>query len=216
MRTVFILFILTITTQLTVGQTKTLTADSDTVFWYKFYSSLSSEIWTPQISKSNDEFTFRFWDGVKVIDLTYNQGQPQATAVFFLRQYKRNKEGRLYFKRFQITNEAATKIYGLVKKYDLIDLPTDKQITKWRQGLDGITYITEQSDRTTFSFKNYWTPVAQNEVKEAGQILDFITELEMIDELKAKYKTFMGGQPFTSWYGGIQGETIVTKITNAH
>jgi hypothetical protein len=214
MRTGFVIFILTITSQLTVGQTKTLTADSDTSS-YKFYDSLSSKIGIQPVSKSNDEFTFRFWDGFKVIDLAYNQGQPHLTIVFFLQQYKKKKEGRLYFRRYQLTDETAAEVYLLVKKYGLVDLPTDKLITNWRQGLDGITYITEQSNRTTFSFKSYWTPDAQNGVKEAGQILDFISELERIDEIKAKYKNFMEGQPFTSWYGGIHRGTIVSRKTNA-
>jgi hypothetical protein len=207
------ILILTITTLTAIGQERTLTADSDTVFWFKYYETVRNEIGLELTNKIQTDFYFRFWDGRKVIELRQMNNKLIGTATFLLRQYKKNKEGRLYFKKSTLTDKTTETIFELVTKYKIIDLPTDKQIKGWHGGLDGITYLIEYADKESYSFKNYWTPTYyQDKLTEARQLVDFVDSLNKIDELETLGKKFMERQPFSSWYGSLSGSTIVSKI----
>jgi len=205
--------LLTFTTLTAVGQVKVLTTDSDTVFWVKYYKTLRSEIRLEPTDKIQSDFYFRFWDGRKVIELKRVDKKLQGTVTFLLRQCKKNKEGRLYFKKTVLTDRTTQIIFDLVTKENIINLPSDKYIKGWDGGLDGITYLVEHADSDSYSFKNYWTPTYyQDKLTEAKQLVDFVDKLNNIDELKILGKKFMDRQPFSSWYGSIGGGTIVSKI----
>lgn len=207
------ILILTLMTLTTVGQDRVLTVDSDTVFWFKCYKKERSEIGLEPTNKIQSEFYFRFWDGRKVIELRRVDNKLLGSSTFLLRQHKKNKEGRLYFKKYALTDRTTEAIFDLVTKYQIIDLPTDKQIKGWDGGFDGITYIIEHADSDSYSFKNYWTPTYyQDKLKEAKQLVDFVDSVNSIDELKTLGEKFMTRQPFSSWYGAIGGGTIVSKI----
>jgi hypothetical protein len=151
-----------------------------------------------------------------VIELKRADNKLTGTSTFLIRQYRKNKqreEDRLYFKKYDLTDQTTKMIFELVTKYKIIELPTDKQISGWNGGLDGVSYIIEHSDKDSYSFKNYWTPTYyQDKLKEARQLVDFLDNLDGIEELKMLDKKFMDQQPFSSWYGSIGGSTIVSKI----
>jgi hypothetical protein len=193
------ILILTLTTLTAAGQERTLTADSDTVFWFKYYKTLRSEIGLEPTDKIQTDFYFRFWDGIKVIELRRVDNKILGTVTFLLRQCKRNKEGRLYFKKSLLTDKTTQIISDFAIKYKVIDLPTDKQIKGWDDGFDGITYIIEHADNDSYSFKNYWTPTHyQDNLTEAKQLVDFVDNLNSIDGLKKLRDKFMARQPFSS------------------
>ena len=152
---------------LAIGQGKVLTPASDTVYWYKYYNSLASKIKAKKAKDVNEEFFFRFWDGYKAIEITKNNSDVQGNVIFFIQQFKKNKEGRIHYKSEPLTNGNAAKIHALIHEYKLLELPTDEQIKGWQHGFDGNTYISEFANSYQYSFKNYWTPTAQNELVEA-------------------------------------------------
>jgi hypothetical protein len=43
-------------------------------------------------------------------------------------------------------------------------------------------------------------------------LVDFVENLNRIEELKTMKNKFMQRQPFSSWYGSIGGSTIVSKV----
>lgn len=202
-------------THLVFGQEKALTADSDITFLYGYYNTLGNKIKVDTARNINKEFFFRFWDGYKAIEIIKSNSEIEGNIIFFVQQYKRKKEGRIYSKHEPLTKANADKIYQLIVNYKLLELPTDDQIKGWEHGLDGITYVTEYADKNHYSFKPYWTPDAHNELVEAKQLLSFINEISQIQEINEKYAMFMQSQPFQSWYGGIGSETIVSKIITA-
>jgi hypothetical protein len=208
--------LLIFTTLIASGQDKFLTSDSDTVFWAKYYKTLKADIGLEPTEEIQADFYFRFWDGDKVIELKQVDGKLIGTSTFLVRQYRKKKqreESRLYFKKYDLTNQTTKMIFELVTKYKIIELPTDKQIPGWNQGLDGETYIIEQADKNSYSFKNYWTPTYhQDKLKEARHLVDFLDGLNSIEELKTLDKKFFDRQPFSSWYGSIGGSTIVSKV----
>jgi hypothetical protein len=201
--------------QFSLGQTKFLTSGSDTLFWKSRYVSLADEIGLEKAERVTAEFFFRFWDQQKVVELKRNNGQLSGNVTFLLRQYLKKKKGRVYSKKFQISDTNVERIYQLVLKYGILELPTDKRIKGWQEGFDGAVYVTEHIEHNNYSFKTYWTPSAQKSLSEAGRFLDFISELDRIDDIRKANQDFMSSQPFNSWYGGISEGTIVTRVTNA-
>jgi hypothetical protein len=215
MKFYLIIFIFLSITQYSIGQTKKLTTDSDTSYWYQYYASIIHEMKLQEAKDINADSLFRFWDEHKYIELIYDNKKVQGFVVFFIRQYKRNKEGHLYFRKQKLTNEGTLKLQNLVKNYNLTALPSSGMIPGWKDVLDGEIYIIEKSDLKSFSFKSYDTPTVQKEVIEARQLVGFINEINQIEELKQGESSFIEKQPFTSWYGGIGKTTIVKKIINA-
>jgi hypothetical protein len=215
MKTRLTILILAVLTQIAFGQIKVLTPGSDTLFWKSRYVSLANEIGLEKTENVIAEFFFRFWDQQKVVELRRNNGQFSGNVTFLLRQYRKKKRGEVYSKKFRISDANAERIYDLVLKYGILELPTDKRINGWRQGFDGAVYVTEHVEQNNYSFKTYWTPSAQKSLSEAGRFLDFMTELDSIDDIRKAEIDFMSSQPFNSWYGGISEGTIVTRVTNA-
>jgi hypothetical protein len=209
---VTILLLISIVTG-TLGQEKTMSADSDTVFWYKYYAGIKNKIGLDPIDKIKDNFYFRLWTGVNVIVLRRAEGKVSGDVTFLVQQYKENKVGKIYFKKTPLTTVTTEQIYDLINKYKIIELPTDKQIDGWEMGLDGITYIIETSDKTNFSWKTYWTPTHyKDKLVEAKRLADFLNKINSIEELNSIGKRFMERQPFSTWYNFIGSATIVSKI----
>jgi hypothetical protein len=207
-----ILLLITIVTS-AIGQDKILSSDSDTAFWFKYYKTYRNKIGLEATDKIDSKFYFRFWDGSKVIELRQKEDKYIGTVTFLLQQYKKNKEGRLYFTKNILTDKTTNLINELLTKYRISELPTDKQINGWDGGLDGIIYITEFADPDQYSFKNYWTPeIYKDKIPEAKMLIDFITQLNEIEELRLIGKKFMNRQPFSSWYTFIGSATIAVKV----
>jgi len=209
------ILILAILPKFSLGQTKVPASDSDTLSLNRRYVSLADEIGLERAQRVTTEFFFRFWDQQKVVELSRNNGQLSGKLTFFLRQYRKKKKGRVYSKKFPISDATADRIYQLVLKYGILELPTDRRITGWVQGFHGVVYVTEHVEHSNYSFKTYWTPSAQRSLSEAGELLDFMLELDRIDDIRNADQDFMSGQPFNSWYGGISEATIVTRVINA-
>lgn len=196
-----------------VGQDRTLSADSDTVFWYKYYAGIKNQIGLEPIDKVPDDFYFRLWTGVNVIELRRSDGKITGDVTFLLQEYKERKVGKIYFKETPLTKETTEQIYDLINKYNILVLPTDKKIDGWETGFDGITYLIETADKTSFSCKTYWTPKHyKDKLVEAKRLVDFLDGINSIEELNSIGKRFMERQPFSNWYNFIGSATIVSKI----
>jgi hypothetical protein len=211
MKTIVILSVLLFVFNAASTQTKSLTADSDTVFWYKYYQKLMVDFDFDETRNSKSESLFRYWDGSRVLELTKNDKKVRATAVYFLRQYNENQDEKLHFKLQDLSKETAETIYALVLKYDLKSLPSGQQINGWEKGKGGLTYVTEFSDDKNYSFKTYWDPHAQKDLNEASRLLGFVSEIDKITELDQQQKKFMDKQPFSKWYKYISGGEVVGK-----
>jgi hypothetical protein len=215
MKFYLIIFIFSSIIQYSEGQTKRLTIDSDTSYWHQYYSTHIHEMKLQEAKDVNADSLFRFWDEHKFFELIYANNSFQGSVVFFIRQYKRNKKGHLYFRKQILTYEGASRLHNLVNKYNITSMPSSGKIIGWTDVLDGEIYITEKSNRKSFSFKSYDTPTTQMDLIEARQLIGFINDVNQIEELKQGELSFMERQPFKAWYGGIGETTIVRKVINA-
>jgi hypothetical protein len=209
----FTTLLIIMTASMAVGQEKALSPDSDTTFWLNYYKNCRNKIGLEAIDKIDNEFYFRFWDGNKVIELRQNEDRYIGTVTFLLQQVKNNKEGSLFFRKTSLTDKSTNQIIEMLTRYGINGIPTDKLIRGWEGGLDGIVYITEFADQKNYSFKNYWSPeLYQDSIPEAKRLMDFITKLNEIEELKVLEQKFMARQPFSCWYTFIGSSTICVKV----
>ena len=103
------------------------------------------------------------------------------------------------------------KVLKLINSLKINELPSDKNIKGWQQGLDGITYFIEYKVDNNYSFKNYWTPTSQDSLAETQLILLFISSFESLPDFKNSSKDFQNEIPFDSWtYPG--SSTSVLRI----
>jgi hypothetical protein len=212
MKTGLTIIFLTIINLTAVGQNKQLTNDSDTVFLFNYYNDIIKQVGLETINKIDSKHCFRFWNGVYIIELKHIDNDLIGTVTFMVQQYRTKKEGRIYYKTSTLTDRTTKQIQELVDNHNLIQLPTDKMISNWDKGLDGITFITEHCNNSSFSFKSYWTPRSfEDKVPEAKRFVEFLDELNSIEELNELGNKFWTRQPFTTYYNFIGSATIITK-----
>jgi hypothetical protein len=212
MKTRLTILLLTIITIPTVGQYKQLTNDSDTVYLFNYHAKILKQVGLETIDKIDSKYCFRFWDGISVIELRNTDNKLNGTITFMVQQYRTRKEGKIYYKKSNLSEETTSKIQGLINNLNLIELPTDEQIPNWKKGLDGLIFITEHCDNSNFSFKSYWSPRSfEDKVPEAKTFLKFLDGLNEIEELNTLSKKFWDRQPFTNYHNFIGSATIITK-----
>jgi hypothetical protein len=212
MKTGLTIVLLTIINLTAVGQNRQLTNDSDTAFLFNYYNNIIKQVGLETIDKIDSKHCFRFWNGLYVIELRHIDNYLNGTVTFMVQQYRTKKDGKIYYKTSTLTDKTTKQIQVLIDNYNLIQLPTDNMILNWDKGLDGITFITEHCDNSSFSFKSYWTPKSfEEKVPEAKQFVKFLDELNSIEELNTLSNKFWTRQPFTTYYNFIGSATIITK-----
>jgi len=105
-----------------------------------------------------------------------------------------------YFHGFNSNIGCADKVLKLIDSLKINELPSDKNIKGWQQGLDGITYFIEYKVDKNYSFKNYWTPTSQDSLAEAQLLLLLISSFESLPDIKNSSKDFQNEIHLTVGY----------------
>ena len=189
-----------------------ITADSDTAFRANYYSPIIEKL--KLINPSSDTDFFRISSSKYFLELS----QKSNRIVFYVHEiWESNQTGETYIKSFDIHAEQVKKIKLLIDSLEINKIPSDKYISSWTHGFDGITYIFENKKDNHYSFKNYWTPSSQKNLKEAQNILTFTNQLDGIIEYSAKRKLFEREIPFYGWtYNGSMAVTRVISNTKEY
>ncbi|MCF6141066.1 hypothetical protein L1S34_07195 [Flavobacterium sp. K77] len=187
-----------------------LTKDSDTLYWNKYKNDLIKKHNLEDITNKSDEINFKFWSFGKCIEVIKNDSLSIGNITYFVDEV--DDFSKKHFKKtFNLTNETAKEITNLIEKTKINTIPSDKFIEGWQQGFDGIEYIFEYKTKTEYSFKNYWTPTAQENIEEAKRIQKFVDELYQICDSENLSKQFSNEIPFRSYsYNG--GSIVVSRI----
>jgi hypothetical protein len=131
--------------------------------------------------------------------------------------WESNQTGETYIKSFDIDSGQVKKIKLLIDSLKINKIPSDKYISGWEHGFDGTTYVFENKKDNHYSFKNYWTPSSQENLKEAQDILTFTNRLDGIIEYPTKRKLFEREIPFYGWtYNGTMTVTRVISNTKEY
>lgn len=198
-RIAFIALLISLTTFAQSQKELPFTKDSDTTYWMHYRNK------TYELDNKNDTF-FRLQTACISIEVSKTKSKAKGTIEFFVREVDEFKDSTGVFKRkFNFHSDVALNIFHLIDSLKINSIPSDKFIPKWQQGFDGITYMMEYKDSIQHSFKNYWTPNAQDNLEEALRIQNFVDKVYTIVDSEKLSAIFQKEIPFRSWTcnGGI-------------
>lgn len=184
----------------------------DTVFWYKYAKELEHKIELTDFEKSKNDFSFRFRNYGQVVEIIKDSTNISGSVTNYIYYRRKEKsERKTLFKKEFLSEAQAKNIYDIIQNAEILELPSDKDIKNWSQGFDGITYIFECADKSTYTFKNYWTPEIQK-VPEAIKINKFVKNISDTLRLKEHYKLFKENLPKRNGMYDLNGG-IITSYT---
>ena len=213
-----ILFIITLLFSVsTISQNESfvldLTKDSDTLFWKKIQKEKIEEFKLPELNRDM-EFVFRKWNPGNVLEIVKNGNDISAKIIYFVFEvWNNNYKADTFVKEYRIPNKSAKSLYEYIKSSGIDKIPSDKYITGWQQGFDGITHIYEIKDKNKYSFKNYWTPKVQKEIKEAKFIIELNEKIREIGKLTKYGEKFIKEVPFPNYMYSGQHYSIMKLLT---
>jgi len=204
------LLILLFSTQTLLAQKDIeFSSDSDTTFWYRYKNDYAKQFKLGLLETDTTNYSFRFWSSGLVIKVTDDANQTFGEIIRFVEAYPNDKHEKVFTKRYPVSSAQATQVRHLIDSLQIELLPSDKSIQGWQHGFDGIEYFTEFKKGREYSFKNYWTPTAQDTLKEAMQFQQFVLGLDSILDLKAISKDFQDSIPFNSWSNPGSGTNVI-------
>ncbi|HBS87796.1 MAG: hypothetical protein A2W91_11225 [Bacteroidetes bacterium GWF2_38_335] len=185
--------------------------NGDTCYWYKIFQKKTSDLHLQNLLTSTDTFHFRFQDHSHVVDVfTTDNKTYHAMITCYTYSYisdDKKKKPKVYSVQVESDPVLAEKIFYFAKQIDTI--PTEDLIKGWNNGCDGVTYLFESSNPSSYYFKTYWTPKAQDSiVREAKIIQNFVDSLYSCLKLHEKFQSFFSTLKPGSY---TNGSMIITK-----
>lgn len=195
-----------------IGYSQNKQIVGDTVYWYKYAKELEEELELTDFEKTTNEFSFRFRNYGQVVEIIKDSTKISGSVTNYIYYRKKEKSERKTLLKKEFLSEAQAKnIYDVIQGAEVLELPSDKDIKNWSQGFDGITYIFERADKSTFSFKNYWTPEIQK-IPEALKLSKFVKNISDTLGLADSYIMFKESLPKRSGIYDLNGG-IITSYT---
>ena len=205
---IFLLLLFSLTNSAFAQEDFHLSNDSDTAFWNNY----SRQFKLGFIENDTNTYSFRFWSSGLVIKVVGKTSQNFGEIIRFVEAYPKKKKKKVFTRHYPITSSQASQVRHLIDSLKIETLPTDKNIKGWEHGFDGIEYFTEFRKNGLYTFKNYWTPTAQETLKEAILFQSFVSGLSKILDLKNNGKEFQDDIPFDSWtYPGSASSVLRVK-----
>ena len=215
--TIIILFVSVVV----FGQTKSLTnvtnPNGDTSLWFKYQNMVINDLALFRLDTTTSTFHFRVWKTNQVLDIWQNSDSSYSSQltswVTERTPAKETPTDRTLVDRKTFSKNTVKNILNFVTTSEINKLPTDNLISGWKQGFDGVTYIIELSTPTTYSFKTYWTPKAQDtSLQEAKFLETFVDNIFEIANGKATWKNFEKSIPYECYnVGGTIRCKVLTK-----
>ncbi len=197
------------------AQGKRLTADSDTGFWYGNMLKHAAKLNLPSLNQPSAGHEWRMWFCGQYTSYVLILNSTESKLIIYTCEYQDpitwQPSEKVFLKTYALSNAQIRDIDSLKKVYGIDQIPTEKQIKGWGDvmGLDGVTYLIEQTDDATFSFKSYWSPAAIK-TDEAKKITRFISNTEKIVGYQQCFTDFSDSNTFLSYKTG--GPGVAMKI----
>lgn len=203
------------------GQTKNLygvtSTTGDTSFWYKYQNKQLNKLSLSSLDTSSSKEYYRVWTNRQVINIWQNSnGTSGGDLITWTDEYVPYNEkptNRTHVNVQPLTSDTAEFVRQLFLSSGILKLPTDDSIKRWQQGFDGITYVIEQSTNDSYSFKTYWTPKAQDSLREAMQVQMFIDSAFSLVNAQQKWQSFAKTIPYECYING--GPSVACKVLTA-
>jgi hypothetical protein len=197
---------------LSIGQNKVLSipisSKGDTTNWYKWIQKYTCDNGLQDLTVSKDSLHFRVSTVSETVDVWTNDYKAfKGTITAFIKCSKSNQPETFKTYSKPIDDSTAKRIYQIVNSNQIFEIPTDKEITGWNQGFDGIEILIEHSTPTLYDFKEYWTPSMFPEIKDA-KIIDTVQRQVWTILYKIKFSTNLLSNGCTYLYNGVPGIPI--------
>lgn len=203
------------------GQTKTLinvtNPNGDTSLWFKYQNVVINDLALLRLDTATLIFHFRVWKTNQVLDVWQNSDSSySAQMTSWVTERTPAKEtptDRTLVDRKTLGKDTVKTILNYVRTSEINKLPTDNLISGWKQGFDGVTYIIEFANPTTYSFKTYWTPKAQDTaLQEAKFLQTFVDNIFDLANSKTTWNNFEKSIPYECYnVGGTIRCKVLTK-----
>ncbi len=176
-----------------------LTADSDTSFWKRVQDEHIVEFNLSELDNAA-EFVFRSWKSGSLLEINKKEDSINGFLTFYVYEvWEDNFTADKFVKTVKLSKSTSKALYEFIANSEFREVPSDKYIKGWQQGLDGITYIYELKEGRSYSFKNYWSPIFNNEIKEADYIIEFNRRIHQIVDFSSHLEEFTEALPFLSY-----------------
>jgi len=197
------------------SQTKEIKGDT-TTYLYKWNIEFQKTLDLKDFEKSEDEFNFRFRNQGQVIEISKDCSEINGIIVNYIYHNKKPNKGQTdtITNKITLTARQSENIYNIVRNSKILELPSDKDIENWSQGMDGILYLIEHSNKRSYSQKSYWTPSIQDSIPEAIIVLDLVKKLSDTLKLKEVYTSFKNTLPKKGSYNS-GGMTTTCYVLNS-
>src|SRR5690606_23466244 len=129
---------------------------------------------------------------VEIIKDSTNISGSLTNYIYYKR--KENRERKTLYKKQILSVKQAENIYDIIHTAEILELLSDNKIADWSLGGHGTPYIFEYSDKSTYTFKNYWAPEIQK-VPEAFKIGKFVKNIYDTLNLVEEYEKFKDDLP---------------------
>ena len=187
--------------------------DGDTTLWYKLKSELVEQIELENLYDTNNKWHFRIWTDEQVFEIwkdSLNRYNGRITS--WTKDYPPNKkrsESSVYYEYAALDSNQINSLLGLLDSMGIKEMPVQDSIIGWSTGCDGSIYTIETSNKTDYYFKTYWTPSAQDSIKEALSLIEFIDSVEIITYADSIWNSFKTRIPFACY----NNDTILILCT---
>ncbi|MCE3074298.1 hypothetical protein [Chryseobacterium gwangjuense] len=171
-----------------------LTKDSDTLYYSKYDKPILEKL--KLINPEKNKNFFRFSSSKYYLELS---DESNKYLIYADEIWDSKKTGETFIKQIDLTKSQINEIKKLIDSLKINEIPSDKQIEKWKFGFDGITYSIEFKNEKTYSYKHYWTPTSQDKFNESDLINFFVTEIDRIIEYQKNREKFITEVPYFSW-----------------
>lgn len=221
MKRCYILLILLFLTGITSGQIKKsieipVNNNSDTTQLYKWVTDIQVKLKMNRLIYSGDPVHLRFWQAGQAIDIwSVDSKTLHGQVTNYIWEYKtpickkkKPKPGKLYSNQYALDGLQARTVYNLFLRDSIKNIPSEEKSPGWSQGGEGNAYCFELSTPDSYTFKTFWAPPLQGNLKDAKTIEEFVKNINTtanLQQLLAKfYETLPGGN-----YTNGSSKTIV-------
>ena len=170
----------------------------DTTYWLAIQKDLYQKLDMDNLISSDNKFHFRYWEYGLFVDLLENDSNNlNGLITNYIIKYEYDKKSDNYIQKHSISRKTvidtvqSAKLFHLIQRSHLQNIPTDNEIKNWGFGKDGITYIFQIVDDDSLSFKTFWEPADQpDSVYQAKEIRTFIEKMYDILKLQELQESF--------------------------
>lgn len=174
--------------------------NSDTSFWYTWKVELGNRIELKNIHSSEYKWHFRLWTNKQAIDVwTDSNGKNSGKITSWTLEqtgYGEEPTNRIFYENRVLDSTQADRLLSLIESTSISNIPDQDSIKEWEQGLHGISFSIETANSKEYHFKTYWTPIAQDSLREAIIIQKFVNRSLEITDAKDIWIEFASRIPY--------------------